>query len=221
MIRSVLFTKEIPSQLIEQFLPDIEYRILPSLNIVLTDRQTIENKINPTEKINLITSQNSVKAIENIELTGDFYVVGKKTAQKLQAQNRSVVAVENYAAELFARHLSELKQTTIQFFCGNNRRDYLVENLTNNNNQVNQIISYQSIPIENSVEKMYDAYVFFSPLSFTTFLQKNKIPTEALIFSVGTTTTEAIKERITNPIYTADEPLVEAVLEKIKKHRND
>ncbi len=222
MIKSILFTKKIDSTKIDSFLGNsIHFDIHNFLQIEFTNHAIIQKQINLKTKINLISSQNAVKAIENLEINGDFFVVGKKTAEALKMQNRKILAVENYAKDLYQNHLINLKSTEIQFFCGDNRRDFLVEKLTQDQHQLTEIIAYQSIPNPIEINKIYDAYVFFSPLSFNTFLEKNTIREDKIIFSIGETTTNHIRTKIKNNIITAKEPLVEAVLEEIKRYQDD
>ena len=91
MIKSILFTKKIDSTKIDSFLGNsIHFDIHNFLQIEFTNQAIIQKQINPKTKINLISSQNAVKAIENLEINGDFFVVGKKTAQALKKQNRKI-----------------------------------------------------------------------------------------------------------------------------------
>ena len=80
----------------------------------------------------------------------------------------------------------------------------------------------KSEPIENKMNQFYDAYVFFSPLSFLTFVKNNQIPSESVIFTVGKTTTKAVEEVYKNhTIITANIPLVDVVVNQIKDSIND
>lgn len=222
MIQSVLFTKSIPSEMIAKYLGiDIEFDILPSLKIEKVKQTEIEEQLDHQIKKFIVTSQNAAYAIENISLDGEFYVVGQKTAKVLEAQNRNVVSIEDYAEDLFVKHLKDFKHEKFQFFSGSNRRDFLPEKLKANQNHLHEIVSYQTETISQLALKKYDAYAFFSPLSFEAFIQNNEISPESIVFSIGRTTTEAIKNKVKNTIITAREPLVEAVLEDIKKYQDD
>lgn len=223
MIKSVLFTKEIDKEwLKEQLGSDVLIETIPSLQISLTNQEEIKSQLNLKSKQFLITSQNSVEAIKNLELEGDFYVVGKKTAQKLKNLGFNVVLEKDYAQDLANEILNQKVGKEWNFFCGNTRRDLLVDVLSQNNHHLNEIITYQSQPIENKINQVYDAYVFFSPLSFQTFIKNNQIPTESIIFTVGKTTTAAVEQVYKNhTIITAKIPLVEVVVNQIKDSIND
>ena len=223
MIKSVLFTKELDLNGLKSELGnDILIDSIPSLQITLTDSDEILNQVDSNRKQFLITSQNSVQAIKTLDLKGDFYVVGKKTAQRLREVGFNVVVEKDYAQELADEILNQETEKQWNFFCGNTRRDLLVDVLSKHGHQINEIITYQSQPIENKMNQVYDAYVFFSPLSFQTFVKNNPIPNESLIFTVGKTTTKAVEEIYKNhTIITAEIPLVEVVVKQIKDRIND
>ena len=83
-------------------------------------------------------------------------------------------------------------------------------------------MTYQSEQIVYQLNETFDAYAFFSPLSFKAFHQQNEISESSRIFTIGNTTTSAIQEVYPNyEIITAQTPLVEVVIENIKKYIND
>lgn len=219
----ILFTKAIHQDLLDIFLTDkAEVVCKPTLSIELTEANIIFNQIDFTTNQYIVTSQNTVNAIQTLDLDGHFFVVGKKTAEKLEAQNRNVILVEDYAKDLAPKLVSGKYKTNWNFLCGSTRRDLLVDELEKQQQAVNQIITYQSSQIVYQLDEIFDVYVFFSPLSFKAFHQKNKIPTSSRIFTIGNTTTAAVQEVYPNyPITTAETPLVEVVLQNIKEYIND
>ena len=223
MIQSVLFTKDIDKDwLINQLGTDIHIDCKPSLAIELLDENLIQSKINFSSKHFIVTSQNSVYAIKNLKIDGDFFVVGKKTASKLREHNFNVVLETDYAKDLAPELLKINSVKDWNFFCGNTRRDLLVNELTKNGHSVNEIITYHSAPVFYKVERDYDAYVFFSPLSFQSFVKNNSVPINSTIFTVGNTTTSAVvKEYPNHNIITAEIPLVDVVVNNIKHCIND
>ena len=94
MRTKVLFTKLISSELLEkEFGTDVEVVCKPTLQIELTSKNEISAQIDESVHQFIVTSQNTVNAIQGLELNGHFFVVGKKTAEKLKAQNRKIVSV--------------------------------------------------------------------------------------------------------------------------------
>ncbi|MDM1524271.1 uroporphyrinogen-III synthase [Empedobacter sp. 225-1] len=223
MRTKVLFTKLISSSILEkEFGTDVEVVCKPTLQIELTSVNEISKQIDYSVNQFIVTSQNTVNAINGLDLNGHFFVVGKKTAEKLKAQNREVILVEDYAEDLAPKLISGNYLSKWNFLCGSSRRDLLVNELSKANHEVNQIVTYQSEQIVYQLNNTFDMYAFFSPLSFKAFHQQNEIPESSTIFTVGNTTTFAIKEVYPNhKIITAQTPLVEVVIENIKKYIND
>ena len=223
MQQTILFTKSISPKLIEKFLGnDAEVVCKPTLEIELTDANKIFEQIDFSTNQFIVTSQNTVNAIRDLKLDGHFFVVGEKTANKLKEQNREVILVEHYAEDLAKQLISGEYNPKWNFLCGSFRRDLLVDELSKVNHQVNQIITYYSNQVSYQLEKEFDSYVFFSPLSFKAFHQHNQIKESSRIFTIGKTTTSAITEVYPNhEIITAETPLVEVVLQNIKEYIND
>ena len=223
MSKKILFTKLISSTVLEKELGnDVEVVCKPTLNIELTKKNEILEQIDFSTNQYIVTSQNTVNAIRDLDLNGHFFVVGEKTAEKLKNQNRKVILVEDYAADLAKKLISGEYDTKWNFLCGSSRRDLLVDELTKANHQINQIITYQSEMMVYQLKNDFDGYVFFSPLSFKAFHQQNKISESSRIFTIGNTTTSAIQEVYPNhKIITAEKPLLEVVLHNIKEYIND
>ena len=223
MRTKVLFTKSISPEILEkEFGADVEVVCKPTLQIELTSKNEISAQIDESVHQFIVTSQNTVNAIQGLEFNGHFFVVGQKTAEKLKAQNREVILIEDYAEDLAKQLISGKYNSKWNFLCGASRRDLLVDELSKVNHEVNQIITYQSEQIVYQLNETFDVYAFFSPLSFKAFHQENEISESSRIFTIGNTTTSAIQEVYPNhEIITAQTPLVEVVIENIKKYIND
>lgn len=223
MIQSVLFTKKVDVVgITAQLGNNLKVESKPTLAIELTPVDEIQSKLLSTCKHYIVTSQNSVKAIQSLSLDGSFYVVGKKTANQLKELGFHVEGVADYAKDLIPLLLQQHETKSWNFFCGNTRRAILVDELKKHQHHVNEIVTYQSSPIEYQLNQTYDAYVFFSPLSFQTFVKNNIIPTNSTIFTIGKTTSTAVEEVYpTHTIITASTPMLEVVVNNIKDCIND
>jgi len=216
----ILFTKEIPTEFLRQNLAqDLDFEVINFLEIEFFPEEKIISELNNSIKNYLITSQNAVEAIKNLDLKGNFYVVGQKTAKKLIQNNFKVEIVTNYASELAEFILKNESLTNWIFFCGNNRRDELFEKLTPKGHSIQQIICYKSVPTFYHLNgKKYDGIAFFSPLGVKSYLKNNKILPETVIFSIGKTTSDEIKIHTKNKIINAEIPTLESVLESINNY---
>lgn len=219
-MRKILFTKELSTDRLKDILPEnLDFEILPALKIDIYPKEKFLSKINSDTHNFLISSQNAVKAISELNLEGDFYVVGEKTAKALKASGFEVVHFENYAEDLAEFILKNTKPQSWNFFCGNHRRETLFEKLSPKGHLLNEIICYDSIPNPSRIDSThFDGFAFFSPLAVKTFFSNNTIPENSVIFSIGNTTNEEIKKHTNNDIITAEIPLLEKVIEKINEH---
>lgn len=219
-LRKILFTKELDvNQLKKSLAENLDFEILPALRIEIYSKEKFTPKINPNTHKFIVSSQNSVKAIEDLKLDGEFYVVGKNTAGKLEESGFKVIHFENYASELAEYILKNEEPQSWNFFCGNHRRETLFEKLVPNGHSLNEIICYDSIPNPSEIDSNhFDGFAFFSPLAVKTFFSNNTIPVNSVIFSIGNTTTEEIKKHTKNRIKTAEIPLLEKVVKKINEY---
>src|SRR5690606_13990605 len=209
--------KEISLEFLKQNLPqNIHFDVVNFLEIKIHPKEKIVPFLENSIDNYLITSQNSVEAIKGLGLKGNFYVVGQKTAKKLIQNNFEVKAVKNYASELAEFILENDSPKNWIFFCGNNRHDELFEQLIPNGHLIKEIQCYESIPVYHDLEgKIYDGIAFFSPLGVKSYLEKNKISPETVIFSIGKTTSEEIKIHTKNKIINAEIPTLESVVQTI------
>jgi len=219
-VKKVLFTKELDSsQLKKTLAKNLDFTVYPALKIEIYPKERFQSKIDYNTHKFLISSQNSVKAISELKLEGDFFVVGEKTAKKLKELDFKVAHFENYARDLANYILKNSEPENWNFFCGNNRRETLFERLTPKGHVLNEILCYDSIPNPIQIEtNTYDGFAFFSPLAVKTFFSENSIPESSVIFSIGETTNEEIKKHTNNNIITAEIPLLEKVIEKINRY---
>lgn len=219
-MKKVLFTKEIPSEFLRENLSqEIDFDVFNFLEIKINSEEKIIPLLDNSIHNYLITSQNSVEAIKNLDLKGNFYVVGQKTAEKLNQNNFKVEVVKNYASELAEFILENESPKDWIFFCGNNRRDELFDKLTPNGHSIKEIQCYESNQIPHDLEgKNYDGIAFFSPLGVKSYLENNTILPETIIFSIGKTTSEEVKFHTNNKIINAEIPLLESVVETINAY---
>jgi len=102
----------------------------------------------------------------------------------------------------------------IVFFCGNIRRDELPEKLTEAGITVKEIVVYDTTEKPKTITEQYDAILFFSPSGVNSFFSVNKIEPDAVLFAIGDTTGNAIKEQTKNKIVVSEKPSKKYVLTK-------
>ena len=110
------------------------------------------------------------------------------------------------AAKLAEKIIPVINEKEVIFFCGNLRRTELPDALRKKGIEVKEIIVYKTSLVPVSINKRYDAVLFFSPSAAESFFSKNSVPRNTALFVMGETTAESIKKYSTNEIVTGDEP---------------
>ena len=120
------------------------------------------------------------------------------------------------------RNAVELSQAIIHdnvkeavFFCGDQRRDELPQQLMKSDIKVKEIVVYKTNEIPEKVDKEYDGILFFSPSAVKSFLSVNTISPDAVLFSIGNTTADTIKKSCKNPVIISDFPSKEKLVEEV------
>lgn len=129
----------------------------------------------------------------------------------------------NNAAELAEKIILNNIDKTV-FFCGNQRRDELPVLLRAKNIAVNELVVYETTETPVTIKEEYNGILFFSPSAVNSFFSANKISPAAVLFAIGNTTANAIKEFTHNKIVTTEFPSKEQLVDKVIRYfksRND
>lgn len=104
------------------------------------------------------------------------------------------------------------------FFCGNQRRDELPEQLQKKNIKVKEIVVYETNEIPIKIEKAYNGILFFSPSAVKSFFSVNSIPNDTVLFSIGYTTAAEIQKNCNNKVIISDFPAKDKLTEEAIKY---
>jgi len=107
----------------------------------------------------------------------------------------------------------------IIFFCGNKRRDDLPDILKNNGFDVEELVVYETELSPVKIVDHFDAVAFFSPSAVESFFSVNGLDKKIVCFSVGETTTAAIKTYTGNRIITSEKPLEESIIKSVLNYK--
>ena len=169
--------------------------------------QTLSNK-----KIAVVfTSKNAVNAVvSRLSTIPDWDLhcisgVTKQTAIEYFGKEKNIVSAKN-AAGLAEKIIANKNIQEVVFFCGNQRLNDLPEMLKQNGIVVKEMIVYQTEETPHSIQKDYDAILFFSPSAVHSFFSSNTISTNVLLFSIGKTTTTTIATYCSNLVNTSEFP---------------
>jgi uroporphyrinogen-III synthase len=185
--------------------------------------ETVIKKIQTlaSERITAVfTSMNAVEAVVGATNTSPHWQIGSlgTTTYKLIQKHfpgSSVIATGNNASELANALSLIVTNEKIIFFCGDQRRDELPSILKEHGIEVEEIIVYKTIPQPVRIDKDYDGIAFYSPSAVHSFFSVNKLNKSTIVFSIGSTTSESVRQYTINPIIEAGEPGKENLIKKI------
>jgi uroporphyrinogen-III synthase len=160
----------------------------------------------------VFTSMNAVDAViawqDGQQPDWVIYCMGNTTKLLLKENfgEHSVAGTASSAADLAELIAEESDAEEVIFFCGEQRRDELPAILRSKGIDVHEIIVYETIHTPHKVTKDYQGILFYSPSAVSSFFSNNKVPTQTILFAIGTTTAKTIQQYCNNTVITGKEP---------------
>jgi len=152
-----------------------------------------------TEKHTVVfTSMNAVEAIaEQIDTSPDWkiYSIGNTTRKLIEERwgSEKIIATTENAAHLGERLIDDGVNEVV-FFCGNIRRDELPNKIRSEGGKIEEVVVYETEETPSKLTKDYDGILFFSPSAVHAFFSSNKPAKHTVLFAIGKTTEEAIRQ---------------------------
>ena len=167
----------------------------------------------------IVTSKNGVSSILPLIQKGkkcyeEVYCVGENTALNLALNSIHPKLIALNAKGLAHAILEQNTVDRINYFCGNLRRSELIKSLTENNIDVYEIQTYKVRLYPKEIKQHTDGILFYSPSGVRSYFRKNTIAEKTVAFVIGSTTETALNEVFSGKIITADQPKMNAVLQK-------
>ncbi len=154
----------------------------------------------------VFTSMNAVEAVIEM-LDGhipqwNIYCMGYKTRQLVTDYfgEDVIYGTADNAAQLADEIIEKEDPEEVIFFCGNQRRDELPGKLNKHHITVNEIVVYETLEVPHTVEKEYDAVLFFSPSAAESFFKTNTLTGKTIVFAIGNTTAKTVSQFCSNKI---------------------
>ena len=174
----------------------------------------------------IFTSMNAVEAVTNM-LDGhvpewQIYCIGHTTKQLVENYfgAGTVTGSSDNAAELADLIIENNDTEEVIFFCGNKRRDELLNKLQDENIFVNEIVVYLTKNIQHRIAEKYDAILFFSPSAVESFFKINKPVPDCILFAIGNTTRKTIEQFCENKISVSKSPGKDMLVEQALTYFN-
>ncbi|HTE08906.1 MAG TPA: uroporphyrinogen-III synthase [Flavitalea sp.] len=218
----ILFTKKLKRSypaFAEKY--GVEFTELPFIRIEAFadhDRQVEEIT---HDAVLVFTSVNAVtffvgqhKALEGFRL----YTLDGSTRQEAEKyfQKGQLLGTATNSTMLARLIVRERKTEEVFFICGNLRRNELPEMLKKAGIRVTEIIVYQTTLVPQAMAEQFDGVAFFSPSAVESFFISNHPGPATIYFSIGSTTSRALRGYTGNTIITAGTSSEESLLEALE-----
>lgn len=146
----------------------------------------------------VFTSMNAVEAVAaQIESIPDWkiYSIGNTTRKLIEEKwgSDKIVATADYGKQLGERLVDDGVKEVV-FFCGNIRRDELPNKIRSEGGRIEEVVVYETEETPSKLAKDYDGILFFSPSAVNAFFSSNKPAKGTVLFAIGKTTEEAIRQ---------------------------
>lgn len=187
---------------------------------------TIKNRIEELSAQNItaiFTSSNAVTAVSKIvspQTNWKIFCIEPATKKSVENifTNSAVAGAAKDAAALSEKIINDKSVKQVVFFCGNQRRDLLPSELKKNGINVDELTVYNTTENPQAVTKKYDGILFFSPSAVRSFFQKNKINAETILFAIGKTTAEELKNYSNNTTVISEIPDTQKLIADVIKY---
>lgn len=160
----------------------------------------------------VFTSANAVEAVvqhlQGRQPAWRIFCIGQATRQ-LIARNFAaamIAGTANSAGELADVIINKTAIEEVIFFCGDQRRQELLQQLAQQHIAVKEIVVYRTFADKYSLQKQYDGVLFFSPSAVNSFFSNNTVTEKTVLFAIGNTTADTIKNFTNNIIIISDTP---------------
>jgi uroporphyrinogen-III synthase len=185
--------------------------VIPFIQIRLKPTNELESIFQVTDLADTVVVFTSVHAVTAVQL---FYsntvfkvycTAGATREAVLNAFPTATIAGTANNASLLADMMIQHSVSEAIFFCGKSRLDIMPLKLKAAGVHFTEYVVYETEPTGKRTGQ-YNAVVFFSPSAVASYFNYNIPEPETIIFSIGTTTTDALSKYTTNRIITSHFP---------------
>ncbi|MNU12509.1 uroporphyrinogen-III synthase [compost metagenome] len=219
---NILFTKSIDPKYISEKLGN---NISVDCIEVIKTKSILVERFDLKDRSLIFTSSNGVKSFfENkFQPNEDFtaknynkiYCVGEKTKRELRKNGFGTFKVLKNAETLSQFITENCVHEKFIHFCGNLALDVLDKELPLQNISYKKMTVYETEALNPVIYEKYHAIVFFSPSGVRSFAKNNSLE-NAILFSIGETTSKEIRKHTKSEIFTSTENTLLNILSVIK-----
>lgn len=227
--KKILFTRS---------LSESHYKFGKDLGLSLSDHPFITIKINELkscdiETINtfpdsawIFTSRNAVKSVApilsklSVNEKRRIYAVGQKTAAELAKLGLYASVPSNHNASSLVDLMSQNKEESYIYFCGNIRKNTIVNFFHDQEIDYQEIECYQTKLVQPDVTiDLFDAICFCSPSAVNSFFKKYKLSNSVPCIAIGSSSAVKLLN-YTEHVVMSDTATIKSMLEICNEYLN-
>lgn len=225
----ILSTKKLQPELIALAEKEnILVETIPFIEIHRRMDMALQNRIQELSQKQItavFTSQYAVSAvfsvIEKPKCWKIFCISGKTKSTLLNwISEEQIVDVAPDGRALAEKMIHDQPESSLVFFCGNKRMPTIPKALKEAGIDFEEVVVYDNIENPVKLNRAFNGILFFSPSAVDSFFSVNKINQQTILFSVGTTTEDALKQHTNNTIVTALFPSEGEVIRNVIKYKS-
>lgn len=236
---TILFTRSI-DDIHKQKLANAGFEVINhnflTINTLSNSTNIILNEL-PHFKNLIFTSQHAVQIFFDVLNAHHIALPNSIKIFSTSGETKNVLEKYGYSPTLSAHAAAPLAHLMLEkahltegvhFICGNLSLPILPNILMENGIFFKKIIVYETVkhPLSikgfSPISKAFDAIVFFSLSAADAFLIDNKLNDATIIFTLGATTANYIKEKTgIKSIFMAEKPTIESLIQMIERVFND
>lgn len=227
--KKILFTRS---------LSESHYEFGKNLGLFLNDYPFITIKINELnlceiDNINskpnsawIFTSRNAVKSLApilsklSVNEKRRIYAVGKKTAAELLKLGMHAIVPSSHNAQSLVNLLNKNKEEAYIYFCGNIRKNTIVNFFHDNEIAYQEIECYQTKLVQPDIDiNIFDAICFCSPSAVNSFFKKYKLNNSVPCIAIGHSSAVKLLD-YTEHVVMSDQANIKSMLEICNEYLN-
>lgn len=200
-IPNVLFTTVLSEE--QQDMLDVftsfSYQSIPFIKVQALDSHLWSDDVPFETDAWVFTSKKAVEAV--LPMRGLFidpdlvFAVGEKTANEIKKYDLNPMVPDEFNVQALSQLITRFNPPELVHFCGNLKVESLTSLLSHTPIDVVNIPVYETTLTSHEISDIsYDAVVFMSPSSITSFFQKNSLKSDIDIFCIGQTTAHTIEK---------------------------
>ena len=232
---TILCTGELSAALVQKAAQHgITLQVVPFITIQPVAANLLQEQVTPllTQPHTVVfTSAHAVQAVAGC-LNGHqpdwkIFCISPATSREVESVfgQRAITATAPTGAQLAEMLIADARADEIIFFCGDQRREELPQQVRNAGLQLTEIVSYQTVRTPQKIEGSYDRMVFLSPSAVQSYFSQNTIQPHTVLFSIGPTTTATLQSFSGNRIVECETPeraqLINSVINHFAKSESE